>query len=84
MDPLLSSHETPRGEPYSCGVSESSGHESFPRARARPHTICPAAPARIVMILGHKDGIYLLVPALIAVLVGGAVNAWLILVRLTD
>ena len=35
-------------------------------------------------MLGHKDGIYLLVPALIAVLVGGVVNAWLILVRLTD
>jgi hypothetical protein len=32
----------------------------------------------------HKDGIYLVVPALIAVLVGGVVNAWLILVRLTD
>jgi hypothetical protein len=30
------------------------------------------------------DGIYLLFPALIAVLVGGLVNAWLILVRLTD
>src|SRR5262249_59570135 len=31
---------------------------------------------------GHKDGIYFLVPALIAVLVGGVVNAWLIFVRL--
>jgi hypothetical protein len=37
--------------------------------------------AAIVLILGHKD---LLVPALVAVLVGGVVNAWLILVRLTD
>jgi hypothetical protein len=40
--------------------------------------------AGVVLILGHKDGIYLLVPALIAVLVGGVMNAWLILVRLTD
>jgi hypothetical protein len=40
--------------------------------------------AAVVLILGHKDGIYFLVPALIAVLVGGVVNAWLILVRLTD
>lgn len=37
-----------------------------------------------ILILGHKDGTYLLVPALIAVFVGGVVNAWLILVRLTD
>jgi len=39
--------------------------------------------AAVVLILGHEDGIYVLVPALIAVLVGGVVNAWLILVRLT-
>jgi hypothetical protein len=38
----------------------------------------------IILILGHKEGIYFLVPALIAVLVGGVVNAWLILVRLTE
>jgi hypothetical protein len=38
----------------------------------------------VILILGHKNGLYLLVPALIAVLVGGVVNAWLILVRLTD
>jgi hypothetical protein len=36
------------------------------------------------LILGHNDGIYLLVPALVAVLVGGVVNAWLILVRLSN
>ena len=35
----------------------------------------------IVLILGHPDGLYVLVPALIAVLVGCVVNAWLILVR---
>jgi hypothetical protein len=40
--------------------------------------------AAVVLILGQKDGIYVVVPALIAVLVGGVVNAWLILVRLTD
>jgi hypothetical protein len=38
--------------------------------------------AALVLILGHPDGIYVLVPALIAVLVGGVMNAWLILVRL--
>src|SRR5262249_20860947 len=42
------------------------------------------AAAAVVLMLGHKDGVYLLIPALIAVLVGGVVNAWLILVRLTD
>ena len=40
--------------------------------------------AAVALILGHKDGIYLLVPALVAVFVGGVVNAWLILVKLTD
>ena len=40
--------------------------------------------AAVVLILGHRDGIYLLVPALVAVLVGGVANAWLILVKLTD
>jgi hypothetical protein len=39
--------------------------------------------AAVILILGHQDGIYLVVPALIA-LVGGVVNAWLILIRLTD
>ncbi len=39
--------------------------------------------AAVVLMLGHKDGIYVLVPTLIAVLVGGVVNAWLILVGLT-
>jgi len=40
--------------------------------------------AAVILILGHKNGLYVLVPALIAVLVGGVVNAWLILVKLTD
>jgi hypothetical protein len=40
--------------------------------------------AGLVLILGHEDGINVLVPALIAVLVGGVVDAWLTLVRLTD
>jgi len=39
--------------------------------------------AAVVLILGHTDGIYVLVPALLAVLIGGVLNAWLILVRLT-
>jgi len=38
--------------------------------------------AAIVLTLGHEGGLYLLVPALIAVLVGAVANAWLILVRL--
>jgi len=40
--------------------------------------------AAVILILGHEDGLYFLVPALVAVLVGGVVNAWLILVRLDD
>jgi len=40
--------------------------------------------AAVILILGHDDGIYVVVPALIAVLVGGVVNAWLILVKLSD
>jgi O-antigen/teichoic acid export membrane protein len=39
--------------------------------------------AGVVLVLGDDDGVYVLVPALIAVLVGGVVNAWLILVKLT-
>jgi hypothetical protein len=39
--------------------------------------------AALFLLLGHGDGLYVLVPALFAVLVGGVVNAWLILVRLT-
>jgi hypothetical protein len=38
----------------------------------------------VVLILGHGRGLYLLVPALFAVLVGCVINAWLILVRLSD
>jgi hypothetical protein len=41
------------------------------------------AVAAVVLLVGHWAGIYFLVPALVAVLVGGVVNAWLILVRLT-
>ena len=35
----------------------------------------------VVLVLGHWDGLYVLVPALVAALAGGAVNAWLILAR---
>jgi hypothetical protein len=38
----------------------------------------------VVLILDHKFGLYFLIPAVIAVLIGGVVNAWLILVRLTE
>lgn len=38
--------------------------------------------AAVILLLGQEDGLYLLVPALFAVLAGGVVNAWLILVRL--
>jgi hypothetical protein len=38
----------------------------------------------VILILDHEDGLYFLVAALIAVLVGGVVNASLILVRLND
>jgi hypothetical protein len=40
--------------------------------------------AAVILILEHENRLYFLVPALIAVLVGGVVNAWLILVRLND
>ena len=36
----------------------------------------------VVLLLGHARGLYLLLPALFAVLVGCVINAWLILVRL--
>jgi len=37
--------------------------------------VLTAGVAAVILTLGHKDGIYLLVPALVAVLVGGVVNA---------
>jgi hypothetical protein len=40
--------------------------------------------AGIILILGDDDGTYFVVPALVAVLAGGVVNAWLLLVRLPD
>jgi hypothetical protein len=40
--------------------------------------------AGVVLVLGHDDGVYFIVPGVFAVLVGGVVNAWLIPVRLTD
>jgi hypothetical protein len=40
--------------------------------------------AGIVLVLGHRSGLYVLIPALFAVLVGCVINAWLILVRLSD
>ena len=37
----------------------------------------------VTLLLGHERGLYLLVPAIIAVLAGGTWNAWLILVKLS-
>lgn len=42
------------------------------------------AVAAVILVLGHKDGLYFLVPALVAVLIAGVLNAWLILVALAD
>ena len=36
----------------------------------------------VVLMFGSADRAYLVVPVLIAVLAGGVVNAWLILVKL--
>jgi hypothetical protein len=36
----------------------------------------PLVIAAVALILGHKDGIDFLVPALVGVLVGGVLNAW--------
>jgi hypothetical protein len=38
----------------------------------------------VTLLLGQERGLYLLVLALVAVLVGGVVNAWLILVKLSE
>jgi hypothetical protein len=38
----------------------------------------------VTLVLGHQRGLYLLVPALIAVLAGGVWNAWVILVKLSE
>jgi hypothetical protein len=35
--------------------------------------------AAVILVLGHENGAYVLVPALLAVLIGGVLNAWLIL-----
>jgi hypothetical protein len=38
----------------------------------------------VTLLLGHQRGLYLLVPALIALLAGGVWNAWIILVKLSE
>jgi hypothetical protein len=38
----------------------------------------------VTPLLGHQRGLYLLVPAHIAVLAGGVWSAWLILVKLSE
>ena len=42
------------------------------------------AAVSVALLLGHQWGLYLLVPALVAVLSGGVWNAWLILVKLSE
>jgi hypothetical protein len=42
------------------------------------------AAAGVTLLYGSQDGLYLLVPAFLAVLAGAVVNAWLILVIATD
>lgn len=38
----------------------------------------------VVLIVGHRQGLYLLVPAVFSVLVGSFANAWLILIGLAN
>lgn len=54
--------------------------------RANPGSITCASLiiGGVLLVLGHDHGLYLLVPALVAVLAGGVVNAWLILIRLGE
>jgi hypothetical protein len=40
--------------------------------------------AGVDLALGHQRGLYLVVPALFAVLVGCVTNGWLILVRISE
>jgi hypothetical protein len=47
-------------------------------------TCVPLGAAGVVLLFGHRWGLYFLVPALIAVLAGGVWNAWLILVKLSE
>lgn len=38
----------------------------------------------VILLIGRPAGLYLLIPAFIATLIGGALNAWLLLTRITD
>src|SRR5262249_53570417 len=75
---------SPSSARWSLNVSCASTSKRLDAINPTSVTCSLLAIAAVILILGHTDGIYLHVPALIAVLVGGVVNAWLILVRLTD
>lgn len=40
--------------------------------------------AGIVLVVGHEAGFYFLVPAFLAAITGGVINAWLFLAKITD
>ena len=40
--------------------------------------------AGLVLVVGHEAGFYLLVPAFLAAITGGVINAWLFLAKITD
>lgn len=40
--------------------------------------------AGLVLVVGHQAGFYLLVPAFLAAITGGVINAWLFLAKITD
>jgi hypothetical protein len=46
-------------------------------------TVLTAA-SGVILLLGLPAGLFLLIPGFIAGLIGGAVNAWLLLTKITD
>ena len=40
--------------------------------------------AGLVLVVGHEAGFYFLVPAFLAAITGGVINAWLFLAKITD
>jgi len=41
------------------------------------------AAAGVLLLAGVDDGVYVLVPAMIAAIIGGVASAWLFLIRIT-
>ena len=54
--------------------------------RFSPNTICAvlAGVAGLTFLLKARGGLYWLIPAAVASLLGGVINAWLVLVRVTS